>query len=350
MKRDGKVPADATAPTMRDPERSSGATALSLVERALDRDKLAVSSLVSLFEDQREGAVEARAQVFEHLRMRRKRGPAAMIGITGTPGSGKSSLLARLTLELLAADRELSVAVLAIDPSSHISGGALLGDRTRMRLPLDERQRRVFFRSQASATELGGLGPWSFQVCRLLSQIFDCVLIETVGIGQSESDIRHLADRVYLVLQPLAGDEVQFLKAGIMEIPHAFILNKCDEPSAERSYHMLRGSIGLARPWDGDRVPIHKTSARTGVGIDALTAGILKDLREHAAVELSAKEPYFFERWVRDEWGRFGVRFLDAALGGARAHLERSESFEQAQTELTSSLRSSVTLRVCGTD
>jgi LAO/AO transport system kinase len=263
-----------------------------------------------------------------------------MLGITGTPGSGKSSLLARLTLELLQLDPELSFAVLAVDPSSHVSGGSLLGDRTRMRLPNDER--RVFFRSQASATELGGLGPWSFQVARLLSLLFDCVLIETVGIGQSEADIRHLADRVYLVLQPLAGDEVQFLKAGIMEVPQAFVLNKCDDPSAERSYHTLRGSVGLARPWDGDSVPIYKTSARTGVGIPELATDMLTAARAHQArheASLTAKEPYFFERWVRDEWGRFGVRHLDQALGGAAAFLKRMRSFEAAQVELTSSLR-----------
>ena len=118
--------------------------------------------------------------------------------------------------------------MLAVDPSSQVSGGALLGDRTRMRFPPDER--RLFFRSQASESDLGGLGPSTFQVCRLLTRLFDCVMIETVGIGQSEADIRHLADRVYLVLQPLGGDEVQFLKAGIIEVPHAFILNKCDEP------------------------------------------------------------------------------------------------------------------------
>jgi LAO/AO transport system kinase len=185
-----------------------------LVQRALGRDKLAVSTLVSLFEDQREAAIERRAFVFERLSALRGGASAIMLGVTGTPGAGKSSLLARTTLELLAMDKELSFAVLAVDPSSHVSGGSLLGDRTRMRLPHDEL--RVFFRSQASATELGGLGPWSFQVARLLSLLFDCVLIETVGIGQSEADIRHLADRVYLVLQPLAGDEVQFFKAGIM--------------------------------------------------------------------------------------------------------------------------------------
>jgi LAO/AO transport system kinase len=310
-----------------------------LIERALRRDKLAVSTLVSLFEDQREQAIARRAAVYEQLAARRSKRSAVMLGLTGTPGSGKSSLLSRVTLELLARGGELSFAVLAVDPSSHISGGSLLGDRTRMHLPPDET--RIFFRSQASATELGGLGPWSFQVARLLALLFDCVLIETVGIGQSEADIRHLADRVYLVLQPLAGDEVQFLKAGIMEVPHAFILNKCDDPSAERSYHTLRGSIGLARPWDGDRVPIYKTSARTGEGIPELAADMLRETVAHvqgAGASLSEKEPYFFERWVRDEWGRFGVRHLDGTLGGAAALLKRARSFEAAQIELSASL------------
>lgn len=311
-----------------------------LVQLALTRDKLAVATLVSLFEDQREAAIERRAFAYERLVALRNGKSAIMLGVTGTPGAGKSSLLARTTLELLAIDRDFSFAMLAIDPSSHISGGSLLGDRTRMQLPNDER--RVFFRSQASATELGGLGPWSFQVARLLALLFDCVIIETVGIGQSEADIRHLADRVYLVLQPLAGDEVQFLKAGIMEVPHAFILNKCDDPSAERSYHTLRGSVGLARPWDGDRVPIYKTSARTGQGIGELAADMLaaaRAPREANEASLATKEAYFFERWVRDEWGRFGLRHLDSAFGGAPAFLTRARSFEAAQVELTASLR-----------
>jgi LAO/AO transport system kinase len=135
---------------------------------------------------------------------------------------------------------------------------------------------------------------------------------------------------------------VQFLKAGIMEVPHAFILNKCDDPSADRSYHTLRGSVGLARPWDGDRVPIYKTSARTGQGIPELAADMLdatRAQRERGTSSLAAKEPYFFERWVRDEWGRFGVRHLDRALGGAAAFLQRTRSFEAAQVELTGELR-----------
>jgi LAO/AO transport system kinase len=298
-----------------------------LIERALRREKRAVSLLVSLFEDQRAEAVGKRAYVLERLQGRRS---ALVLGLTGTPGSGKSSLLSRLTLSLLAQSK-LSVAVLAVDPSSHVSGGALLGDRTRMNLPHDEL--RAFFRSQASATELGGLGPWTFQVCRLLAHLFDCVLVETVGIGQSEADIRHLADRVYLVMAPLGGDEIQFLKAGIMEVPHAFVLNKCDEPTSERSYHTLRGTIGLARPLDGNSVPIYRTSAKTGVGIDALTRGLIADCAQ-TEPGLRAREPYFFERWVRDEWGRYGVRALDAH-GGAEVYLRRCTHFERAQADFS---------------
>ncbi|HEX5661470.1 MAG TPA: hypothetical protein VFX59_29980 [Polyangiales bacterium] len=306
-----------------------------LIERALGRDKRAVSQLVSLFEDQRADAVAKRAYVLSRLHGRKS---AVVIGLTGTPGSGKSSLLARLTLALLATS-ELSVAVLAVDPSSHISGGALLGDRTRMQLPHDEK--RVFFRSQASATELGGLGPWSYQVCRLLALLFDGLLVETVGIGQSEADIRHLADRVYLVMAPLGGDEIQFLKAGIMEVPQAFVLNKSDDPSADRSYHTLRGTLGLARPLDGHDVPIYRTSAKTGLGIDALTRGLLTDFTR-AAAGLATREPYFFERWVRDEWGRFGVRALDAQ-GGAESYLRRCMNFERAQADFSARLHQRAT-------
>jgi hypothetical protein len=213
----------------------------------------------------------------------------------------------------------LSIAVLAVDPSSQVSGGALLGDRTRMRFTPDER--RLFFRSQASESDLGGLGPSSFQVCRLLTRLFDCVMIETVGIGQSEADIRHLADRVYLVLQPLGGDEVQFLKAGIIEVPHAFILNKSDEPSSAASYHQLRSSMWLARPFDEDQPPIFRTSALTGAGLEELEADLLVRVRAPGAAGLAEREPYFFERWVDDEWGRVGRRFLAEQLGGAATYL-----------------------------
>jgi LAO/AO transport system kinase len=279
--------------------------------------------------------------VVAELERQGARSDAVVLGITGTPGSGKSSLVARLTARMLLGDRTVSIGVVAVDPSSHLSGGALLGDRTRLR-PSGEGN-RLFFRSQASATELGGLGPSSFQVCRLMSYLFDLVLVETVGVGQSEADIRHLADQVYLVLAPLGGDEVQFLKAGIIEVPHAFVLNKCDEPQAEQSLHHLRNSLWLARPFDEGPVPIYQTSAKTGQGIHELAAVLTDAMKgEHAGI--AEREPYFFARWVRDEWGRVGMAHLDTALGGAQQWLREAGGFEPAQQRFHHDLLRSLTV------
>ena len=300
-----------------------------LVTGALALDKYSVSRLITLFEDRRADAPGRRERVLAMLDDSGSPADGSIIGVTGTPGSGKSTLLSRLTVDLLDADETLSIAVVAVDPSSHISGGALLGDRTRMRFVPDER--RLFFRSQASDSDLGGLGPSSFQVCRLLTRLFDCVMIETVGIGQSEADIRHLADRVYLVLQPLGGDEVQFLKAGIIEIPHAFILNKSDEPTAATSYHHLRSSMWLARPFDETEPPIFRTSALTGEGLAELGSDILDRVRADGAGGLVEREPYFLQRWVTDEWGRAGQRFLADALGGAGEYLRACGGYDAAQ-------------------
>lgn len=310
-----------------------------LVERGRSLEKQAVSRLIGLFEDSRPEAAERRARVLALLDAGGD-GPCTVLGVTGTPGSGKSSLLARVTVEMLGGDPDLTVAVLAIDPSSPISGGALLGDRTRMRSPLDDR--RLFFRSQASAAELGGLSPSSFQVCRLLTRLFRCVMVETVGIGQSEADIRHLADRVYLVLQPLGGDEVQFLKAGIIEVPDVFVLNKSDEPTADRSYHHLTGSLGLARPFDAEPPEVHRTSARTGLGVEGLAAAMRAAVATGAHRSHAEREPYFFERWVDDEWGRQGRRHLAEALEGAPALLAGSGGFDPAQLAFDASIRAAL--------
>ena len=268
---------------------------------ARELNKHAVSKLVAVFEDTRPQAAAKRAEILGEL------GPAkaTVLGITGTPGAGKSSLVARLVPALLA-ESELSVAVLAVDPASHVSGGALLGDRTRTRFATGEK--RAFFRSQSNAAELGGLAPTTFQVTRLLKRLFDVVIVETVGIGQSELDIRYLADHVYLVLQPLGGDEIQFLKAGIIEIPDSFILNKCDDPAANQSYYQLRSSLSLARPFDEELPPIFRTSARTGEGVDELAASMLTVQRRHTDDE---REEYFFTRWVEDEWGATGRRYAE---------------------------------------
>ena len=309
-----------------------------LAEGALAGQKDAVSRLVSLFEDRRPQAVAQRAEALASLAAAAgDRRPATIIGITGTPGSGKSSLLARVTEDLLARDDDLRVAVLAVDPSSHVSGGALLGDRTRIRGTSP--QARLFFRSQASETDLGGLSPTSFSVCRLLTRLFDLVFVETVGIGQSEADVRHLADRVYLVLAPLGGDEVQYLKAGIVEVPHAFILNKADDPSANRAFHQLRNSLWLARPFDDQELPLYRTSAKTGEGVPELASDLLEFARGGTGGSIETREPYFFGRWVTDEWGRAGRRLLDGDLGGAEAFLAEAGGFEPAQTEFGTRFR-----------
>lgn len=299
-----------------------------LVGRGLERDKHSVARLVSVFEDQRAAAPARRAHVLGRL-SEAGRTHGAVIGLTGTPGSGKSTLMSRLTTDLLRGDDALSIAVIAVDPSSQVSGGALLGDRTRMRFRPDER--RLFFRSQAAGTDLGGLGPSTFQVCRLLARLFDAVMIETVGIGQSEADIRHLADRVYLVLQPLGGDEVQFLKAGIIEVPDAFVLNKCDEPSAAASYHHLRSSMWLARPFDEEAPDIFRTSALTGQGMVELERDVAGRVRSAHGSGLIEREPYFLRRWVDEEWGRAGTRFLDEGLGGPERLVADAGGYDAAQ-------------------
>ena len=308
-----------------------------IVERVLRGEKHATSRLVSLFEDRRESAVPRRAEVLALLDRHRSGPGAAILGITGTPGSGKSSLLARLVPTMLASRPGLSIAVLAVDPSSEISGGALLGDRTRMRLARDEP--RLFFRSQASATELGGLGPASFQAAGLLARLFQCVFVETVGIGQSEAEVRNLADRTYLIVQPLGGDEIQFLKAGIMEIPDAFVLNKCDDPSAEKSYHQLRAGLRLGRVGGaGTEPPIYKTSAKSGLGIDELASDLLDVVDAGPRRPVREREEFWLKRWMKAEWGQVGVRFLEEHMVDSAALLRSAGGLDGAQRALSRSL------------
>jgi LAO/AO transport system kinase len=301
-----------------------------LARRAARLDTHAVARLVSVFQDRRAQAPEWRAEVMDELdALGDRTASAPVIGITGTPGSGKSSLLGRLAVDLLREDPDLSVAVLAVDPSSHLSGGALLGDRTRLNAGATDH--RLYFRSEASDTELGGLSPTSFQVCRLLTRLFGAVIVETVGIGQSEADVRRLAEHVFLVIAPLGGDEVQFLKAGIIEIPDAFIINKCDEPAAAISHRQLKSSLWMARPFDADELPVFLTSAKTGEGLDALREAIAQRIATGDGGDVATRDAHFLERWVRDEWGRRGVMFLREELGGAGEWLGASGGFDAAQ-------------------
>jgi len=301
-------------------ERASEDDVEELVRRARGLDKRSIARLVTRFEDPRPSAIATRARILAALGEVR---PGRVVGITGAPGAGKSTLLGEVATRLAGVSSR-SVAVLAVDPSSPISGGALLGDRTRVRFPPDEP--RLYFRSQASAGELGGVAPMTFHVCRLLARLFDVVFVETVGIGQSELEIVRLAERTYLIVQPLGGDHVQFMKAGIMELPDAFIVSKADVgEAAQQTYHALRSSLRLARP--GAQPPVHRISARSGEGVDALVAEMLT---APGGPGVDGRAPHFFERWVQAEHGRAGLARL-AAAGGAPALLAAHGGFEGAQ-------------------
>lgn len=300
-----------------------------LVARALELEKWPLAQLIRRFEDTRAQAVPARLAIMRELEAQGARAKALVLGFTGTPGTGKSTLVGELARRLAATESAPSVAVLAIDPSSYRSGGSILGDRTRVHFPAGER--RLYFRSQASDQELGGIGRATYPVIRLMERFFDFVLVETVGIGQSEVEIERVADRVYLVLQPFAGDQVQFMKAGIMEIPHVFVLNKCDVgDAAARSFYALRASVDFVRPGEASPPPILKTSAVTGEGLDALIDDIKQHHMPRSILVGRDREAYFFEKWVRDEYGRFGVDLLDGQ-GGASGLLATHGVFEAAQ-------------------
>ncbi|MCW5893374.1 MAG: protein kinase [bacterium] len=290
-----------------------------LLARAAALEKHPLARLISVVERDHPGARVRRAALFRHLAAHAETYPrrGRVIGVTGTPGAGKSSLIGRVALEVLATDPTASVAVLAIDPTSPTSGGALLGDRVRTSFPVGER--RIYFRSQATQGDLGGVGRRTFAVSRLLRHLFDFVFVETVGIGQSEIEISALADRTLLVLQPLGGDHVQFLKAGVMEVPDAFVINKCDEAAlARRSAHELRTALECARIGaDGAPLPVFLTSAVSGAGVPELTDWLRRETPHQTRDGQRRQERHFLRRAIAERYGAFGVAILDEMTAAA---------------------------------
>jgi len=308
---------------------------LALLARATALAKYPLARLISLVEREDDDGRSRRAALFRYLRdheaQYRPRG--RVIGVTGTPGAGKSSLIGRVVLECLAADARLRVAVLAIDPTSPSSGGALLGDRLRTHFPVAEP--RVFFRSQATQGDLGGMGRRTFAVTRLLRCLFDLVFVETVGIGQSEIEVTRVADLVVLVMQPLAGDHVQFLKAGIMEVPDVFVINKCDEDAlARRSAHELRAALAYANIQHpgGHSLRIFQTSAVSGRGIPELAAFLRSDaVRPFGRLGRHAQELYFLRKAIAERWGRFGVEEAERALNAVPPAIRDAATYEELE-------------------
>lgn len=229
------------------------------------RDTRSVSRALNLIEDGRETSRGAISELLDALRDAREAG--RRVGLTGAPGVGKSTLAGALALEWRR--RQRTIAILAIDPSSPRTGGSLLGDRARMNVAPDDPG--VFVRSLATGGRRGGLSWATHAACRVLGAGFDVVLIETTGVGQSETDVQTVADTVVLVLQPGGGDALQFLKAGIMEIPDVLVVNKVDHDElASATREQLRGALSAL----GKETAVIATSATEGRGIDALVDAI----------------------------------------------------------------------------
>ena len=236
-----------------------------LAERLIAGDKRALARAITLIESDDPAGWELVREVYPRT------GKARIIGFTGPPGVGKSTLIGALTGEMRKADRE--VAVLSIDPSSPFTRGALLGDRIRLSEHfLDP---GVFIRSMASRGALGGLSEAALQVALVMDAAGkDDVLIETVGVGQAEIDIVDHADTIILALMPGSGDSIQALKAGVMEIPDIIVVNKADHPMTDTMVREVRGVLALSYEPGSWKVPILRTEAARGEGVEELAEKI----------------------------------------------------------------------------
>ncbi len=297
---------------------------MEIVERFLAGDRRAAARLISLIENDASQAPQLLAALYPHT------GRAHIVGVTGSPGTGKSTLVGELTKKIRV--RGEKVGIVAVDPSSPFSGGALLGDRIRMQeLSTDE---GVFIRSMATRGSLGGLARATGDVVKVLDALGqDLIFIETVGAGQSEVEIARAAHTVVVVVAPGLGDEIQAIKAGLFEIADIFVVNKADREGAEGAVATLNYPLDMNQT-EGDRwrPPILKTVAIRGEGVEALVDALkehLGYLKESGQLELKNRqrseeevkrivEEALLERLLsrlkEGEWERMMLRIADREL------------------------------------
>ena len=284
-----------------------------LGKRLRERDRSAAAPALNLIETRTPDARRQTVALLGELSPAALGGeaPAHVVGITGPPGAGKSTLLSALVKEWRS--RGKTVAVLAVDPSSKRSGGSLLGDRAR--IDHDSRDDGILIRSTAAGTMLGGLAPPTREAAQALAAAFDVVVVETVGVGQSETDVADLCDTVAVIVQPGSGDVLQFLKAGIMEVPDVLVVTKADlEDIALRARRDLAAALRAVGARDTPVVAVSSIPPPTGIGelADALEAHRAR--ADVGASRVRARRLAALSEFVL-EHGESALR----ALGGRRA-------------------------------